>query len=53
MQSLGHPPNTAFVNYASQPVGYLSNGQYRNVYTVIVNSDGGLVTAFPGFPGRP
>jgi RHS repeat-associated protein len=45
--------NTAFVNYAGNAVGYSSTGQYTNVYTVIVNSNGGLVTAFPGFPRQP
>lgn len=43
-------PNTAYVTYASQPVGYLANGQYVNVYTVIVDGAGNLKTAFPGFP---
>jgi hypothetical protein len=44
--------NTAFVNYAPDAIGYLSNGQYTNAYTVIVSPSGDLVTAFPGFPGR-
>lgn len=45
--------NTAFVNYAGNTVGYTSSGQYTNVYTVIVNPNGELVTAFPGFPLQP
>jgi RHS repeat-associated protein len=45
--------NSALVNYTSQVVGYSATGQYTTVYTVIVNSSSGLVTAFPGVPGRP
>ncbi len=49
--------NFAYVNYTNNAVGILgavseSPGQFTNVYTVIVNPSGGLVTAFPGFPGQ-
>jgi len=43
--------NIAFVNYAPEPIGYLNpSGQFTNVYTVVVNQAGDLITAFPGFP---
>jgi hypothetical protein len=47
--------NFAYSNYASDTVGILggstgSAGQFTNVYTIIVNPGGSLVTAFPGFP---
>ena len=49
--------NFAYVNYQSVPVGILGNntsspGQFTNAYTVIINPSGGLVTAYPGFPGQ-
>jgi RHS repeat-associated protein len=42
--------NSVYVNSAANPVGYTATGQYTNVYTIVVNGDGGLVTAFPGTP---
>lgn len=50
--------NFAYVNFTNDAVGVLggstgSAGQFTNVYTVIVNPGGGLVTAFPGFPMQP
>jgi RHS repeat-associated protein len=43
--------NFAFVNYADTAVGTNQFGQATNVYTVVVDGDFNLVTAFPGFPG--
>jgi RHS repeat-associated protein len=45
--------NFAYVNFTNENVGFLANGQGANVYTVIVNPAGGVVTAYPGFPGQP
>jgi hypothetical protein len=46
--------NIAYVNYAPDAVGYLQpSGQFTNVYTVIANPAGDLVTAFPGVPLQP
>jgi NADPH:quinone reductase-like Zn-dependent oxidoreductase len=44
--------NIAYVNNTSDIVGYSSSGQYTTVYTVVTDSSGNLVTAFPGVPVR-
>jgi len=51
--SYGFPQGgtTAYLNYGQQ-VGYLSSGQYTFIYSVIVDAEGNLVTAFPGCPLR-
>jgi len=45
--------NFAYINFTNENVGFLANGQGTNVYTVIVNPAGGVVTSYPGFPGQP
>jgi RHS repeat-associated protein len=42
--------NTVYANYSAETVGYSPAGQYTNVYSIVVNGSGELVTAFPGFP---